>query len=172
MAEQSTRKNILLAEDDPAHEALFRRAVPHAEVDCDLVVVHDGMEALEYLFSSGRYAGRMAEDSPDLFLLDLKMPRMDGLQVLQVLRRVRGGDRRRLPPVVVLTSSEHARDVAKAYELGAQSYICKPVGYPEFADAVCDTVEYWLGLNRLAPRPARLATGPARMALIDDFPGR
>jgi two-component system response regulator len=77
---------------------------------------------------------------------------MDGLQVLQVLRRVRGVDRRNLPPVIVLTSSERDEDIAQAYELGAQSYICKPMSYPEFADTVCDTLEYWLGLNRPVPK--------------------
>jgi two-component system response regulator len=146
------KKTVLLAEDDPGHEALFRRVVPHAEVDCEVVVVHDGVEALEYLFATGQYGHRDAEDVPDLFLLDLKMPRMDGLQVLQVLRRVRGVDRRKLPPIIVLTSSERAEDIAQAYELGAQSYICKPMSYPEFADTVCDTLEYWLGLNRPLPK--------------------
>jgi len=147
-----TTKTVLLAEDDPGHEALFRRVVPHAEVECELVVVHDGVEALEYLFATGDYQDRDPNDIPDLFLLDLKMPRMDGLQVLQVLRRVRGVDRRNLPPVIVLTSSERDEDIAQAYELGAQSYICKPMSYPEFADTVCDTLEYWLGLNRPIPR--------------------
>ncbi|MHB8899877.1 MAG: response regulator [Thermoguttaceae bacterium] len=146
------KKTVLLAEDDPGHEALFRRVVPHAEVDCELVVVHDGVEALEYLFATGEYEQRNADEVPDLFLLDLRMPRMDGLQVLQVLHRVRGVDRRSLPPVIVLTSSEREDDIAQAYELGAQSYICKPMNYPEFADTVCDTLEYWLGLNRPAPR--------------------
>lgn len=145
-------KTVLLAEDDPGHEALFRRVVPHAEVECQLVVVHDGVEALEYLFATGEYENRDAEDVPDLFLLDLKMPRMDGLQVLQVLRRVRGVDRQRIPPIVVLTSSDRSEDITQAYDLGAQSYICKPMSYPEFADAVCDTLEYWLGLNRGIPR--------------------
>lgn len=155
-----TAPTVLLAEDDPGHEALFRRVVPHAEVECELVVVRDGIEALEYLFGTGEYEGRDAEDIPDLFLLDLKMPRMDGLQVLQVLRRVRGVDRRNLPPVIVLTSSERDEDVARAYELGAQSYICKPMSYPEFADTVCDTLEYWLKLNRRAPRREGALTPP------------
>ncbi len=146
------KKTVLLAEDDPGHEALFRRVVPHAEVDCQLVVVHDGVEALEYLFATGEYAHRDADDVPDLFLLDLRMPRMDGLQVLQVLRRVRGVERRDLPPIIVLTSSERDEDIAQAYQLGAQSYICKPMSYPEFADTVCDTLEYWLGLNRPIPK--------------------
>ncbi len=148
-------KTVLLAEDDPGHEALFRRVLPHAEVECQLVVVHDGVEALEYLFATGAYENRDAEDIPDLFLLDLKMPRMDGLQVLQVLRRVRGVERQRLPPIIVLTSSDRNEDITQAYELGAQSYICKPMSYPEFADAVCDTLEYWLGLNRGLPRDPR-----------------
>ena len=155
-----TRKTVLLAEDDPGHEALFRRVIPHAEVDCDLEVVHDGVEALEYLFATGDYEFRNAEDGPDLFLLDLKMPRMGGLQVLQVLRRVRGVDRKKIPPIIVLTSSERDEDITQAYDLGAQSYICKPMSYPEFADAVCDTLEYWLGLNRAFPRQAGALTPP------------
>ena len=89
---------------------------------------------------------------PDVITLDVEMPRMDGLQVLQVLRRVRGVDRRDLPPIIVLTSSERDEDIAQAYQLGAQSYICKPMSYPEFADTVCDTLEYWLGLNRPIPK--------------------
>jgi len=88
---------------------------------------------------------------PDLILLDLKMPRMDGLQVLQVMRRVRGKDNMRFPPVVVLTSSDLGQDVADAYRWGAQSYIRKPLGYPEFAAAVRETLQYWLGLNQPVP---------------------
>jgi len=92
-------------------------------------------------------------EQPDLLLLDLKMPKMDGLQVLQVLYRVRGEDRGRFPPVVVLTSSELDEDIADAYRYGAQSYICKPLGHSDFTKTVHDTLQYWLGLNR--PVPAR-----------------
>ncbi|MEA1951844.1 MAG: response regulator, partial [Planctomycetota bacterium] len=89
---------------------------------------------------------------PTLILLDLKMPRMDGLQVLQVLRRVRGNDQVRFAPVVVLTSSENDQNISEAYRRGAQSYICKPLSYPEFTNTVKETLQYWLGLNRSAPK--------------------
>ncbi len=145
-------KTVLLAEDDPAHQALFKRAVSASRIPCRLEVVNDGVEALEYLFATGEYGDRNADELPDLVLLDLKMPRMDGLQVLQVLRRVRGEENHGFPPVVVLTSSEDDQDVLRAYQFGAQSYICKPLDFPEFSRTVCDTVEYWLGLNRPVPR--------------------
>ena len=145
-------KTVLLAEDDPAHQALFKRAVSASRIPCRLEVVNDGVEALEYLFATGAYRDRNADELPDLFLLDLKMPRMDGLQVLQVLRRVRGEKTHGFPPVVVLTSSENDQDMLRAYQFGAQSYICKPLGFPEFSRAVCQTVEYWLGLNRPVPK--------------------
>jgi len=145
-------KTVLLAEDDPGHVALFRRATGDSGVSCRLEVVEDGVELIDYLFATGNYKGRDLQDMPDLILLDLKMPKMDGLQVLQVLRRVRGEDRTRFPPVVVLTSSDLDQDVAEAYRRGAQSYIRKPVDYADFAAAVRETLQYWLGLNRPVPR--------------------
>jgi two-component system response regulator len=145
-------KTVLLAEDDPAHQALFQRAVSGSRIPCQLKVVSDGVEAIEYLFATGEYKDRNADKLPDLILLDLRMPRMDGLQVLQVLCRTRGEKNQRFPPVVVLTSSENDQDVLRAYQYGAQSYICKPLDFPEFSRAVCETVEYWLGLNRPVPR--------------------
>jgi len=150
-------KTILLAEDDPGHVALFRRALAQSGVPCRVDVVHDGVEAIEYLFQTGRYKDRGSAGMPDLILLDLKMPAMDGRQVLQILRRVRGEQRTRLPPVVVLTASDDHNDVAEAYRLGAQSYIHKPLEFAPFADAVRDTVRYWLGLNQPMPpyRPTR-----------------
>jgi two-component system, response regulator len=145
-------KRILLAEDDPSHAELLRRAVEQSGVGCRLDIVHDGVEAIEYLFATGGYADRDPRDPPDLILLDLKMPRMNGLQVLQVLRRTRGHDQRRFSPVVILTGSENDRDIAEAYRLGAQSYICKPLDYPTFASTIRETLEYWLGLNRPVPK--------------------
>jgi len=145
-------KTILLAEDDPAHEELFRRAVEQSPIPCRVEVVHDGVEAIEYLFATGAYGTRDPHDMPDLIVLDLKMPRMDGLQVLQVLRRVRGTDQTRFAPLVVLSCSENDHDITEAYRRGAQSYIPKPQDYPQFARAVCETLEYWLGLNRPVPR--------------------
>ena len=145
-------KTVLLAEDDPAHQALFARAVSGSRIPCRLEVVNDGVEAIEYLFATGKYKDRNANELPDLLLLDLKMPRMDGLQVLQVLSRTRDEKKHGFPPVVVLTSSENDQDVLRAYQYGAQSYICKPLDFPEFSRTVCETVEYWLGLNRPVPR--------------------
>lgn len=141
-------KLVLLAEDDPGHEAMFRHAVHRSGVACRLDVVHDGTEVLDYLFLLGRYKDTQPPKIPDLLLLDLKMPKMDGLQVLQVLRRVRGEDRMRFPPVVVLTSSDLDDDIAAAYRWGAQSYIRKPLDFEGFADAVRETLHYWLGLNQ------------------------
>jgi two-component system response regulator len=145
-------KTVLLAEDDPDHEVLLRRAVSQSGVPCRLDVVHDGIETIEYLFGTGRFSDRSPQNPPNLVLLDLKMPKMNGPQVLQVLRRVRGGDYTRFAPVVILTSSENDQDIVEAYRLGAQSYICKPLDYPAFASAVAETLAYWLRLNRTAPK--------------------
>ncbi len=145
-------KVVLLAEDDPAHEALFRRAVEDSGVPCRLDVVHDGVEAIEYLFGTGKFQDTGCRIMPALILLDLKMPRMDGLQVLQILRRVRGDDQIRFAPVVVLTSSENDQNISEAYRRGAQSYICKPLSYPQFTSTVKETLQYWLNLNRSVPK--------------------
>jgi two-component system, response regulator len=150
-----TEKMILLAEDDAGQEKLFRHALAQSQFPCRLQVVHDGVEMIEYLFSTGQYKSRDSQEAPDLILLDLKMPRMDGLQVLQVLRRVRGEGRSRFPPIVVLTCSDDDQDVADAYRWGAQSYIRKPVSFPDLVAAVRETTQYWLGLNKAAP-PNRL----------------
>lgn len=148
-------KTILLAEDDAGQEKLFRHALAQSQFPCRLQVVHDGVEMIEFLFSTGQYKGRDPHEMPDLILLDLKMPRMDGLQVLQVLRRVRGEGRNRFPPIVVLTCSDDDQDVTDAYRWGAQSYIRKPVSFPDLVAAVRETTQYWLGLNKPAP-PNRL----------------
>jgi len=145
-------KTVLLVEDDRSHEMLFRRAVEQSGIACHLDAVHDGVEALEYLFATGPYEARHGSDPPNLVLLDLKMPRMDGLQVLQVLRRVRGDPCTPHVPVVVITSSEHDQDVVEAYRLGAQSYVCKPTDFDRFAATIRETLAYWLDLNRAAPR--------------------
>ena len=145
------QKTVLLAEDDPGHVAMFRRAIDDSGIACRLEVVHDGTGVIDYLFSLGAYKESLPREMPSLLLLDLNMPNMGGLQVLQVLRRVRGEDRVRFPPVVVLTSSESDGDVENAYRWGAQSYIRKPDNFDDFASAVCETLHYWLGLNRVAP---------------------
>ena len=146
-----SEKTILLAEDDASHVDLFRRALAGSGIACQLDVVRDGTEVIDYLFAIGRHADRKSRLMPDLILLDLKMPRMDGLQVLKVLRRVRGEDRGSYPPIVVLTSSDLEDNIADAYRWGARSYIRKPLVYAEFAEAVCETVQYWLGLNKPMP---------------------
>lgn len=145
-------KRVLLAEDDPGHEAMFRHAVQRSGVSCRLDVVHDGTEVIDYLFCLGKYKENKCRAQPDLLLLDLKMPKMDGLQVLQVLRRVRTEDRAQFPPVVVLTSSDLDDDISDAYRWGAQSYIRKPLDFDEFALTVRETLHYWLGLNKPVPR--------------------
>jgi two-component system response regulator len=144
-------KTVLLAEDDASHEELFRRALAGSGVACRLDVVRDGTEVIDYLFAIGRYADRDSRLMPDLIMLDLKMPRMDGLQVLKVLRRVRSEERTSFPPIVVLTSSDLDNDIADAYRWGARSYIRKPLVFAEFAEAVRETVQYWLGLNKPMP---------------------
>ncbi len=148
-------KIVLLAEDDRSHERLFREAVARCSIACRLDVVHDGVEVIDYLFAARDYAKRGRPELPDLILLDLKMPKMSGLQVLQVLRRVRWKDRTQVPPVVVLTASDDDHDVLEAYQWGAQSYICKPVGFPEFLRVVEETLAYWLGLNHPVPQYRR-----------------
>ena len=138
-----SEKVVLLAEDDRSHEALFRRAMTQGSIPCRLDVVHDGAEVIDYLFATGDYCLRDPHLLPDLILLDLKMPKMSGIQVLKVLRRVRWGDHTQVPPVVVLTGSDDDRDIVEAYHWGAQSYILKPMNFPDFSRAVCDTLEYW-----------------------------
>jgi two-component system, response regulator len=144
-------KTILLAEDDPGHEAMLRRAVARSGVNCRVDVVHDGTEVIDYLFCIGKFKDPRPQQQPDLILLDLKMPKMDGLQVLQVMRRVRGEDRIRFPPVVVLTSSDLDQDISEAYRWGAQSYIRKPLDFEDFTVAVRETLHYWLDLNQAVP---------------------
>ena len=131
---------ILLVEDDADDEALTRRALEKNKVRNELVVAHDGQEALDYL----RDASRL----PELVLLDLKLPKIDGLEVL---RRLRADERTRLLPVVVLTSSNEERDVATSYALGANSYVRKPVDFKEFTEAARQLGLYWLLLNEPPP---------------------
>ncbi len=140
---------ILLVEDNPDDEALTLRALRRANVGNDIVVARDGVDALEYLFGTGAYAGRDTSDLPQVVLLDLKLPRIDGLEVL---RRVRADERTRLLPVVILTSSNEERDRIDGYKLGANSYVRKPVDFNEFVDAVRQLGLYWLLLNQPPPR--------------------
>jgi len=141
---------ILLVEDNPDDEALTLRALRRAKVGNEIVVTHDGVEALDYLFGTGAHAGRDTRELPQVMLLDLKLPRIDGLEVL---RRVRADARTRVLPVVILTSSNEDRDRIAGYELGANSYVRKPVDFNEFVDAVRQLGLYWLLLNQPPPRP-------------------
>jgi len=139
---------ILLVEDNPSDIDLARRALHKSRIANDLVVAEDGREALDYLFGAGAHAGRDISDLPAVVLLDLKLPRIDGLEVL---RRIRADERTRRLPVVILTSSKEERDMAAGYDLGANSYIVKPVDFAQFAEAVRQLGLYWLVLNEAPP---------------------
>lgn len=141
-------KIILLVEDNPDDELLALRALRKNGVANEVVVAHDGVEALDYLFATGEYSGRDIEDAPQLVLLDLKLPRVDGLEVL---RRVRSDERTRLLPVVILTSSKERQDMLDGYGLGANSYVRKPVNFERFVEAVEQLKLYWLVLNESPP---------------------
>lgn len=141
-------KVILLVEDNPDDEALALRALKKVNVVNGLVVARDGVEALDYLFGTGAHAGRDTSVTPALILLDLKLPKIDGLEVL---RRLRADERTRALPVVVLTSSKEDPDLNQAYRLGCNSYIRKPVDFPQFVEAVRLIGLYWLLLNEQPP---------------------
>jgi CheY-like chemotaxis protein len=137
-------KHILLVEDDPDDVKLTLKALQKSRVANTVEVVWDGVEAIDYLFATGKFAGRDRSVKPQLILLDLKMPKMDGLEVL---RRIRSDERTKLLPVVILTTSTEDRDRIESYKLGANSYIRKPVDFQQFADAVEHLGLYWLVLN-------------------------
>ncbi|MGB0909988.1 MAG: response regulator [Nitrospirales bacterium] len=138
---------ILLVEDHPDDEELTMRALAKNNIMNEVVVARDGVQALEYLFGTGAYAGRDLSQMPQIILLDLKLPKIDGLEVL---RRLRADDRTKFLPVVVLTSSKEEHDVVKSYQLGANSYVRKPVDFQEFTKAVQQLGLYWLILNESA----------------------
>ena len=135
---------ILLVEDNPDDEALTIRALKRNNIGNRLVVVRDGAEAIEFLFSTGAYKDRDQKDLPQVVLLDLKLPKVDGLEVL---RRIRDNENTKLLPVVILTSSKEEQDILKGYELGANSYVRKPVDFDQFVEAVRQLGLYWLVLN-------------------------
>ena len=145
-------KIILLVEDNPSDVGLTQRALAKSHVANELVVAEDGREALDYLFGAGAHAGRDVTEMPALVLLDLKLPKVDGLQVL---RQIRADDRTSRLPVVILTTSREEQDVAQSYDLGANSYIRKPVDFTQFAQAVENLGLYWLVLNESAPPKVR-----------------
>jgi two-component system response regulator len=141
-------KMILLVEDNADDEALTLRALNKSKVANTIVVVRDGAEALDYLFCSGAYADRNPLDLPQVILLDLKLPKVDGLEVL---RRLRAEPRTHMLPVVILTSSKEEQDLVNAYSSGANSYVRKPVDFNQFVDAIRQLGLYWLVLNEVPP---------------------
>jgi len=141
-------KNILLVEDNPDDVKLTLRALRKCNIANQVVVTGDGVEALDYLFGAGAYAGRDVSDQPAVILLDLKLPKIGGLEVL---RRMRADSRTRRLPVVVLTSSREEQDIVASYDLGANSYIRKPVDFEQFVAAVGQLGLYWLLLNETPP---------------------
>ena len=141
-------KVVLLVEDNPDDALLILRALKKNGVKNEVIVVRDGVEALDYLFGTGIYAGRDTTIMPQLILLDLRLPKIDGLEVL---RRVRDDERTKLLPVVVLTSSRDDQDLVEGYGLHANSYVCKPVGFERFVEAVRQLKLYWLILNEPPP---------------------
>jgi two-component system response regulator len=142
------KKIILLVEDNPDDELLTLRSLNNSNVINKIVVTRDGAEALDYLFNRGEYASREAALLPELVLLDLKLPKVDGLDVLREIRQDR---RTRLLPVVVLTSSDEEQDLVESYKLGANSYVRKPVDFDQFAQAVRQLQLYWMVLNQAPP---------------------
>ena len=143
-----SKKIILLVEDNPDDELLAIRALKKNNISNEVVVARDGVEALDYLFGTGAHAGRDMSEMPQIILLDLKLPKIDGFEVL---RRLRSDERTELLPVVVLTSSREEQDLTESYSLGANSYIRKPVNFTRFTEAIRQLGLYWLLLNESPP---------------------
>lgn len=141
-------KTILLVEDNPDDEVLTLRALKKNNIMNEVVVTRDGVEALDYLFARGAHAGRDPRQQPAITLLDLKLPRIDGHEVL---RLIRANPSTQLLPVVILTSSKEEQDLINGYRLGANSYIRKPVDFNQFMEAVRNLGLYWLVLNEIPP---------------------
>lgn len=135
---------ILLAEDNPDDQQLAIRAFKKSNLTNEIILANDGVEALDYLFGTGKYEGKERPELPAVVLLDLKMPRKDGLEVL---KEIRANERTRFLPVVIVTSSKEEQDIVKGYSLGVNSYVRKPVDFNEFLNAVQNLGLYWLLLN-------------------------
>jgi len=144
-----TPKTILFVDDNRDDHELVKRALRQLNLSCRLVALEDGNDFADYLFALGRHSARDSRDLPELILLDLKMPGLDGCQVLQVLKRTRR--RPNLPPVVVFSSSDHEEDIREAYRVGANSYIRKPIDFSEYAERIGEIVHYWLEVNTAVP---------------------
>lgn len=140
------RKTLLLVEDNPDDEALTLRALRKNNIANEIIVARDGQEALDYLFGKGAFDGRDIKQQPQVILLDLKLPKIDGLQVLE---RLRAEPETRHIPVVVLTSSNEERDIIRSYDLGANSYVRKPVDFEQFLQAARQLGLYWMVLNEV-----------------------
>ena len=143
-----SEKIILLVEDNADDEELTLRALKKNNIQNDVVIARDGVEALDYLFGTGAYAGRDTSNVPSVTLLDLKLPKVDGLEVL---KRLRADERTKFLPVVILTSSKEEQDLLNGYKFGANSYIRKPVDFAQFMEAVRNLGLYWLLLNESPP---------------------
>lgn len=144
----ANHKSILLVEDNPDDVELTLRALKKNNIRNDIIVAKDGLDALDFLFGAGKYQGRDTGDMPALIVLDLKLPKIEGLEVL---RRIRADERTRLLPVVILTSSKEQQDLVRGYALGTNSYVRKPVDFNEFSHAVGLLGLYWLLINETPP---------------------
>ncbi len=138
------RQTILLVEDNTNEQLLTNRAIEHIGIDCTIITVKDGKEAIDYLLGRGSFTGRDVTDMPKIILMDLKMPTIDGLEAL---KQIRAQKQLKLLPVVVLTSSSEESDIINSYKNGASSYIRKPVDFDHFKEMISQIVTYWLTLN-------------------------
>ena len=142
------KRVVLVVEDSPTDEALLHRALDKAGISNPIVTVKDGLEAIHYLFATGRYEFRNPEDLPAVVLVDLNLPKLDGLEVL---RRMRSDYRTKLVPVAIFTSSIEEQDLINGYSLGANSYVRKPIQFSKFVEVVSQLVNYWVKLNEPPP---------------------
>jgi DNA-binding response OmpR family regulator len=145
----SITKNILLVEDNPDDELLTLMAFKDNNIKNEVIIARDGEEALDYLFGTGKYKDRNSKLLPQIILLDLKLPKVDGLEVL---KQIRSNALTKLLPVIILTSSKEDMDIINSYQLGANSYIRKPVDFEQFSEAIKQLGLYWLVLNEVPPK--------------------
>jgi len=150
--ERKTNRNILLVEDNPDDVELTLRALKQYNIRNEITVVRDGAEALDYLFATGVYSDRDTTTMPAVVILDLKLPKVNGLEVLQ---RMRADERTQLVPVVILTSSKEEQDMINGYKFGANSYVQKPVDFTQFVEAARQLGLYWLVINEPPPQTRR-----------------